>query len=215
MTELQKKTLGLAIASLVCGLFFLIPLLGMLLGIIAIILGIIALVQISKNKETLKGNGLAITGIVLGAISIFIVPIFALMAAIAIPNLLRARLSANEALAQSTVRAIAIAANTFQTANQRFPQELSELTQASPAYINQDYADGPISGYEYRYFNPLGGETFMVTAKPVEPGASGTYSYCIMSDGIVRGDPEGKDIYTTYQCEAFEETSSRYTPVSP
>jgi len=74
--EQKKKTLGIAIGSLVCGCFFFIPLLGQLLGLLAIILGIFALVMISKDKQTLKGNGLAITGIVLGAISIIIAPLY-------------------------------------------------------------------------------------------------------------------------------------------
>lgn len=74
--EQKKKTLGIAIGSLVCGCFFLIPFLGQLLGLAAIILGIFALVMISKNKQTLQGNGLAITGIVLGAISMIIAPLY-------------------------------------------------------------------------------------------------------------------------------------------
>ena len=51
MTETQKKTLGIAIASLICGCFFIIPLLGFLLSIVAIILGIIAISKINKNEE--------------------------------------------------------------------------------------------------------------------------------------------------------------------
>lgn len=72
----QKKTLGMAIASLVFGCFLLIPLLGLVFSIPAIILGIIALVKIGHNKETLKGSGLAIAGIILGAIGIIIIPIY-------------------------------------------------------------------------------------------------------------------------------------------
>jgi len=60
MTEVAKKTLGLAVFSLVLGCLFIIPLLGMIFGIAAITLGVIALSKISKDKETLKGNGFAI-----------------------------------------------------------------------------------------------------------------------------------------------------------
>ena len=64
--ERKKKTSGLAIASLVCGCLFIIP----FVGIAALILGIIALVLISDNKETLKGKGMAVAGIVLGALGV-------------------------------------------------------------------------------------------------------------------------------------------------
>ncbi|MCG7852564.1 MAG: type II secretion system major pseudopilin GspG [Methanosarcinaceae archaeon] len=88
MAEDQKqKTLGIAIASLVCGCLFLVPLLGMLSSLVAVILGIIALVYISGNKETLKGKGMAIAGIVLGSIGLILVPIVFLLGALIVPRL--------------------------------------------------------------------------------------------------------------------------------
>lgn len=59
---------GFAIASLVLGLMFFIPLLGAFVGILAIIFGVISLVKI-KN-EGLSGKGFAIAGIILGSIGI-------------------------------------------------------------------------------------------------------------------------------------------------
>ena len=71
MTKAQKKkTLGLAITSLVFGCLFFIPFLGFLFSLAAIVLGIVALVSMSKSKKTIKGQGLAITGIVLGSIGV-------------------------------------------------------------------------------------------------------------------------------------------------
>ena len=55
----KAKTNGLAIASLVCSFFC---------GILGIILGIVAINQINKTNE--GGKGLAIAGIVLGAVGI-------------------------------------------------------------------------------------------------------------------------------------------------
>ncbi len=75
MSETQKKkTLGLARASLICGCFFIVPLLGSILGFVAIILGVIALVKISKNAESLGGIGFAIAGIVLGIVGNIVIP---------------------------------------------------------------------------------------------------------------------------------------------
>jgi len=66
-------TCGLAIASLVLGILsFCIPCIPALIGLI---LGIVALVSISRSSGHLKGTGLAVAGIVLSAISFFIVPV--------------------------------------------------------------------------------------------------------------------------------------------
>jgi hypothetical protein len=69
---------GLAIAALCCGIGQI--LIGILAGIPALILGIIALNQIKTRGES--GRGMAIAGIVLGAIGIlgFIIIIIAVVA---------------------------------------------------------------------------------------------------------------------------------------
>src|SRR5258708_6362861 len=83
-----QQTSGMAIGSLVCGLFpFLI-----LPSIAAVILGHIALSQIKRSAGRLKGSGMAIAGLVLGYGSVAFIPIILIIAAIAIPNLLRARM---------------------------------------------------------------------------------------------------------------------------
>lgn len=58
---------GQALAAYYCGVFSLIPLLGVLLGPIAIILGILGSNFAKANPEA-KGTGHAITGIILGSI---------------------------------------------------------------------------------------------------------------------------------------------------
>ena len=69
-----------------------------------------------------------------------VVAIIALLAAIAIPNLLRAKISANDALAKSTLRSLSTAAETFATANTgNYPGDIASLTTASPPYINKAY----------------------------------------------------------------------------
>jgi hypothetical protein len=61
-----RTTDGLAIASLVCGLFWIFGL-G---SVAAVILGYIALRQIRREPLRLKGKGMAITGISLGWLGI-------------------------------------------------------------------------------------------------------------------------------------------------
>ena len=63
----RSKTSGLAVASLVTGLFFwcfLIP------GVVGIVLGFLALEQVADGRGTVKGRGMAIAGIVLGYVGL-------------------------------------------------------------------------------------------------------------------------------------------------
>src|SRR5580692_5174367 len=71
-----------------------------------------------------------------------VVAIIALLAAIAIPNLLRARMTSNDALAKATLRAISTAAESYGTANNgQYPvgSNLNALLTSTPPYINTDY----------------------------------------------------------------------------
>jgi hypothetical protein len=59
---------GLALGAYYCGVFGLIPILGIILGPSAIVLGILGLRYSRKNPKA-KGGGHAITGIILGGLS--------------------------------------------------------------------------------------------------------------------------------------------------
>lgn len=109
----------LGIASIVLCLSF-------LAGIPAIILGHISLSKIKKSMGRLKGEGMALTGLILGYLSL---PFILIIAAIAIPNLLRARISANEAAAASTVRTINTTQITYSTSYpaQGYARDLATL----------------------------------------------------------------------------------------
>src|SRR6185295_14038416 len=98
---------GLAIASLVLGILGL-PTIG-LLGVgamVGIILGVIALVKASRAPAEYGGRGMAVAGIALAVVSILLTPFIGIIAAIAIPSLLRARISANESAAIGDIRAV-------------------------------------------------------------------------------------------------------------
>jgi hypothetical protein len=63
----RPKTSGLAVASLVTGLFFwcfLIP------GVVGIVLGFLSLEQIADSQGTVKGRGMALAGIILGYVGL-------------------------------------------------------------------------------------------------------------------------------------------------
>jgi len=122
----QPETSGLAIASLVLGL------LGILscgiTSLVGLILGIVGLGQISSSNGRLTGKGLAIGGIVSSAV-LLIVPLLAVVSAIAIPNLVSSRIASNEVAAIAGLRAYVGAQGTF---HRRDYYGKGELVYANP-----------------------------------------------------------------------------------
>ncbi len=134
-----------------------------------------------------------------------VVAIIALLAAIAIPNLLRARLNANQTAAASTVRAINTAAQSFNGANpaRGYPASLAELTGTAttappgPPYIDPtvDTATtlGSRQGYNFTYvMDTTGGGVvgtpglrFHVYARPAVHGTTGLNEYYCDESGAV------------------------------
>jgi len=118
-----------------------------------------------------------------------VVAIIALLAAIAIPNLLRARMSANDSLAKATLRAISTAAETYGTANNgNYPLDINSLTApvSGPPYLNNNYnmnASIPVAGYNYN--GTFGYSGYTVTASPVKAGQSGSQQETITTGGVL------------------------------
>ncbi len=102
--------------------------------------------------------------------------IMALMAAIAIPNLLRARLSANEALAQSTVKTVAGAAEQYAlTHDGVYPQSEYYLTTTNPPYLKETRLGKTVAGY--RLSGDFSFEGYTIMAEPETCGTTGTKVY--------------------------------------
>ncbi len=113
-----------------------------------------------------------------------VVAIIALLAAIAIPNLLRAKISANDALAKATLRTLSTASETFATSNTgNYPGAEASLTGATPPYINTVYCGQTLSGFTYACTFGAGGYTF--TGTPVTVGTSGTTIFTMNTGGIL------------------------------
>lgn len=175
-----QQTSGTAIGSLVCGLlpFFLIT------PVIAIVLGHVSLSQIKQSAGRLKGKGLAIAGLVLGYGSIAMLPIILIIAAIAIPNLLRARMAANEATAMSAVHTLNTAEVSYATMHPEkgFTCSLSDLKEAG--LNDQQLADGSKNGYVFELIECKGdaadaaNNQYQVIAYPVSPGKTGRKAFC-------------------------------------
>jgi Domain of unknown function (DUF4190) len=103
---------GKATASLVCGVLSILCF-GIFTGIPAIILGHISRGNIQRSGGRLQGGGMAMAGLILGYVSVAVSAL--VITAIMIPNLLKARISANESAAQSTIRTVNTTQVTYST----------------------------------------------------------------------------------------------------
>ena len=113
-----------------------------------------------------------------------VIAIIALLAAIAIPNLLRARISANDTSAKTTIRTLSTAAETFGTANNgNYPGDETSLTNATPKFLNTSYCGTTVAGFTYVCTMSNTGYTFV--AVPVSVGTSGTTTYTIQTGGVI------------------------------
>jgi type II secretion system protein G len=115
-----------------------------------------------------------------------VVAIIALIAAVGIPNLLRARVSANESTAQACLKSIASALETYAIANGSYPLETTPLTGQVPPYLNKDYFTGVQSGYVYAA--TLASYSYSVMATPSGPG-SGRVTYTITTGSVLSAYP--------------------------
>ncbi len=114
-----------------------------------------------------------------------VVAIIALLAAIAIPNLLRAKISANDALAKGKLRTLSTASETFATTNSgNYPGAIGSLTGATPPFLSENPCAQTMSGYTYSCTFAAGGYTFIAT--PVTEGTSGTATYTMSTGGVLQ-----------------------------
>jgi type IV pilus assembly protein PilA len=140
---------------------------------------------------------------------LIVVAIILIIAAIAIPNFLRARLVANESSAVQSVRTINTSvityAGTYQDAG--FPPTLLVLGGASPcvaAAANACLLDtvlsaGTKAGYTFLYKGDgaTPSVSYTITATPVALGMTGTRQFCSDQVSVIRYEPSGTGCNST------------------
>lgn len=135
-----------------------------------------------------------------------VVAIIALLAAIAIPNLLRARLNANEGAAISNLHTLSTTAQSFWSATGALPLTLNALGSATPPYIDNTIGCAAATCTKSGYVYGMGGTglaaDFFTYAAPQTPNVTGVRSFCVGSDGVVRVDPAGSTPGTQAVCTA-------------
>lgn len=135
---------------------------------------------------------------------LIVVAIILIIAAIAIPNLLRARMQANEASAAASIHAVNTAevsySATFPTVG--FSPSLVSLgdggitpcpsTSAASCYIDSNLAGGTKSGYVFTYVQDTTSTPslkYTVNADPQTRGISGQRSFYSTESNITRWNP--------------------------
>jgi type IV pilus assembly protein PilA len=137
---------------------------------------------------------------------LIVVAIILIIAAIAIPNLLRARIAANESAAASGVRTINTGevsyASTYPSTG--YSPTLVSLgpgsavaacpnppLETTSCEIDGVLASGTKQGYTYTFTSDgaVPSVSYQVTADPTQPGQSGVRSFCSIADAVVRFSP--------------------------
>jgi hypothetical protein len=184
----EAETSSKAVISLVCGLLFFVP----LAFVAAIVFGHLGLSEIRRSAGRLKGEGIAIAGLVLGYLWIAGIPIVLILAAIAIPNLRRAPIAANEVSAIAALRTITAAETSYAAAHtsEGYTCSLSSLQQTG--LISRRVANGQKNGYVFELSGCAPGTTgtanskYQVVAYPLRLHQTGERSFCADESAVLR-----------------------------
>ncbi len=141
---------------------------------------------------------------------LIVVAIILIIAAIAIPNLLRARIAANESSAAASVRTISTGMLTYQTSYPAvgYPTTLAALGPTAAACTTPTSANACIidyalsssqttakSGYNFYVLGSAASgsvnDQFIITANPSNPNTTGVKEFCAVQDNVVRFQSPG------------------------
>lgn len=125
-----------------------------------------------------------------------VVAIIGLLAAIAIPNLLRARMNANEGAMKTDLRAFSSSNESFRAAQNppAYAANVAALTGAVPAYLDVSWgAAGGKHGFNLAYAGGGAGnpETYSMLSSPVVANQTATNTYCVDQTGVIVGSVNG------------------------
>jgi hypothetical protein len=162
-----------------------------------------------------SGATVAIVAVLLVVVGVFMVGI---IAAIAIPSLLRARVAANESATIGDLRTMVSAQAAYASANQGFYDEPRCLLRpvdcipgypgAAPTFLDPaSFSSDLRHGYRFRFVpgpeappevkqrgevSPSGLAGFAYVAEPAQPGQTGVRAFCAEASGVVCFDADGR-----------------------
>jgi type IV pilus assembly protein PilA len=130
---------------------------------------------------------------------LIVVAIILIIAAIAIPNLLRARISANEASAVSSLRSLNTACITYNSTYGQFPPLVADLgpvaAGAVPTSTTADLVDSVLapatgvpthSGYNFTFTIGTGNASYTILGDPITVNQTGVRHFFTDASGVIR-----------------------------
>jgi len=120
-----------------------------------------------------------------------VVAIIGLLAAIAIPNLLRARMNANDQSIRGDLRTFSSAMESYRAAQNPpgYAVTMSALSGASPSYVDSTWGTTARRRGHTMTFTSTGGTTFSMVATSVANESA--ISYCVDQTGVLVSGPSG------------------------
>jgi len=153
---------------------------------------------------------------------LIVVAIILIIAAIAIPNLLRARMAANESSAVSSLRTVNTAEVSYQSAYPQtgYSSTLAQLGPASAAactaptaanaclidytLANATASSSPKSGYFFTFTTLSSQTSYVNDAEPQKANQTGIRGFCSSEDGVIhQAQPAGSAQTTVNGCAAL------------
>jgi type IV pilus assembly protein PilA len=129
---------------------------------------------------------------------LIVVAIILIIAAIAIPNLMRSKMAANEASAVAALRTLNTASISYSTTWGLFPGALASLgpvasgtapTSATADLIDSVLAGGTKAGYNFTWTGGGGTTGYSISAAPVSTGVTGQRYFFTDQSGVIRVNP--------------------------
>lgn len=121
---------------------------------------------------------------------LIVVAIILIIAAIAVPNLLRSRMAANEASAVGSIRTIISSEFAYYSTFGGGTNYATLAQLSTNNLIDSVLGSGTKSGYSIAATNPTT-SSFLTTATPIQLGTTGQRSFCSIEDGAIRFDTSG------------------------
>lgn len=121
-----------------------------------------------------------------------VIAIISVLVSIAVPNLLEARIRANETAAVSAMRTLITAQTLFRSADKDrdgrgdYATTLTELGPTVGNYIDEVLASGTKQGYVFQILPGAGAYTWSATATPQLFGKSGNRYFFVDETGVIR-----------------------------